>query len=332
MKKIITLILAVALIASLGIMASAADFEGQGVIKMGTATVDAKLDPAYTGSLYFTGLGTGANAYETPWSNTCSADVYFMYDSTYLYIFAEITDDDVATKGPVYCMGDNPYANDCIEFRLNFEGANGDSNHKVAIDAYGYRVFGLAKSEGIVDYDSIVFATEITATGYCVELAIPCSKGGTDMIAAGKLGFTYQLNDINESGGHQNFTSSFYGEPQKNSPFYALSTEAAVEGTAIAVTLAPVTEPEPEDTTPAAEDTTPAAEDTTPADEDTEPAADDTAPKNDDTTPAADDTAPTTGDAEEKGSLDPVVATVIAVVAVVVVAGVIALAVKKKKD
>lgn len=325
MKKIITLFLVVVLIASLGIMASAEDFQGTGVIKMGTAEVDAKLDPAYTGSLYFTGLGTGENGYDAPWSYTAEASVYFMYDSKYLYIFAEIIDDDVATKGPVYCMGDNPYANDCIEFRLNFEGANGDSNHKVAIDAYGYRVFGLSKSEGIVDYASIVHATEITDTGYCVELAIPCSKGGTDMIAAGKLGFTYQLNDINENGGHQNFTSSFYGEPAKNSPFYALSTEEAVPGSATAITLAPVTEPEPEDTTPAVEDTTPAVEDTTPAAEDTEP--EDTTPKADDTTPAVDDT---NGDAADQKN-DPTAVIIIAVVAVVIVACGAAFVISKKK-
>ncbi len=255
MKKLITLFLAVVLIASLGIATSAADFQGNGVIKMGTATVDAKLDPAYTGSLYFTGLGTGENGYDQPWGYTAEASIYLMYDSTYLYIFAEVIDDDVFSKGPVYCMGDNPHANDCIEFRLNFKGTDGDDNHKVAIDAYGFRVFGLAKSEGVIDYDSLEYATEITDTGYCVEVAIPCSKGATDMIKAGKLGFTYQINDITVDGGHQNFTTSFVGEPEKNTPFYALSTEKAVAGQGGAVT--------PTDTTPKADDTTPKADDTT---------------------------------------------------------------------
>ncbi len=312
MKKLITLLLAVVLIASLGIATSADDFQGNGVIKMGTATVDAKLDPAYTGSLYFTGLGTGANAYEDqPWSYTAEASIYFMYDSTYLYIFAEIIDDDVFSKGPVYCMGDNPYENDCIEFRMNFNGTDGGDNHKIAIDAYGYRVFGLAKSIGIVDYDNIQYATEITDTGYCVELAIPCSKGGTDMIKAGKLGFTYQLNDITVDGAHQNFTSSFVGEPAKNSPFYALSTEAAVAGEGSAITLPAVTTPEAEDTTPVVEDTTPEAEGTT--------------PKADDTTPKADDTT-TTGQSNNTATI-----AIIVIVAVIVVACGAAFVVSSKK-
>ena len=286
MKKFLTLFLAVALIASLGVMASAAnDFQGNGVIKMGTAVVDAQLDPTYTGSLYFTGLGTGENGYDQHWGYTAEASIYLMYDSTYLYIFAEVIDDDVFSKGPVYCMGDNPYANDCIEFRLNFKGTDGDDNHKVTIDAYGFRAFGLDKSLAVIDYDNLEYATEITDVGYNVEVAIPCSKGQTDMIAAGKLGFTYQLNDITAQGGHQNFTTSFVGEPEKNTPFYALSTEKAVAGNGGAVT--PTTTPKVEDsTTPKVEDsTTPKVEDST--------------------TPKVDDT--TTGGENNPATFDPFV-------------------------
>lgn len=274
MKKLITLFLAVVLIASLGVATSADDFQGKGVIKMGTAVIDAQLDPEYTGSLYFTGLGTGENGYGTAWSHTAQASIYLMYDSTYLYIFAEVIDNDVFTKGAVFCMGDNPYSNDCIEFRMNFKGATGDDNHKVSIDAYGYRAFGLDMSVGVIDYDSLEYATVITDTGYCVEVAIPCSKGATDMIEAGKLGFTYQLNDMTSSGACEYFTSSFYGEPAKNTPFYALSTEKAVAGQGGAVT--PTTTPKTEVTTPKAE-TTPKADDTTPK-ADTTPRADDTTP------------------------------------------------------
>ncbi len=290
MKKLLTLLLAVVLVASLAVAASAADFQGNGVIKMGTATVDAQLDPAYTGSLHFTGLGTGTNGYDQPWGYTAEASIYLMYDSNYLYIFAEVIDDDVFSKGPVYCMGYNPFANDCIEFRMNFQGTDGDDNHKVSIDAYGFSCFGLDKSLAVIDYESLEYATEITDVGYNVEVAIPCSKGQTDIIKAGKLGFTYQLNDITASGGHQNFTTSFVGEPEKNTPFYALSTEKAVAGQGGSVT--PTTTPS---TTPT---TTPKAEDST------TPKADDTTPKADDTTPKADDT--TTGD-NNPATFDPIV-------------------------
>ncbi len=293
MKKLLTLLLAVVLVASLAVAASAADFQGNGVIKMGTATVDAQLDPAYTGSLYFTGLGTGTNGYDQPWGYTAEASIYLMYDSTYLYIFAEVIDDDVFTKGPVYCMGYNPYANDCIEFRLNFQGTDGDDNHKVSIDAYGFSCFGLDKSLAVIDYESLEYATEITDFGYNVEVAIPCSKGQTDMIKAGKLGFTYQLNDITVSGGHQNFTTSFVGEPQKNTPFYALSTEKAVAGTVTPGTSATTTPKVEDSTTPKVEDSpTPKVEDST------------TPKVEDSTTPKADDT--TTGD-NNPATFDPIV-------------------------
>ena len=333
MKKLLTLFLAIALIASLGMVASAADYQGQGVIKMGTAVVDAQLDPAYTGSLYFTGLGTGTNGYDQPWSYTAEASIYLMYDSNYLYIFAEVIDDDVFTKGPVYCMGYNPHANDCIEFRLNFQGTDGDDNHKVSIDAYGFSCFGLDKSQAIIDYASLEYATEITDVGYNVEVAIPCSKGQTDMIKAGKLGFTYQLNDITSSGGHQNFTTSFYGEPEKNTPFYALSTEKAVAGGSSSVdttkapettTKAPETTTKAPDTTTKAPDTTTKAPDTTTkapdtttkapdtttkAPDTTTKAPDDTTTAPEDTTPAVDDTTDTTGE-DNPSTFDPIVVAV----------------------
>ena len=270
MKKLITLFLAVAIIASLGIATSALDYQGNGVIKMGTAVVDGQLDPAYTGSLYFTGLGTGENAHGPAWDYTAEASIYLMYDNDNLYIFAEVIDNDLFSKGPDYCMGSNPYLNDCIEFRLNFEGKGGDDsesrNHKVSIDAYGFSCFGLERSYSFIDYANLEYATEITDAGYNVEVAIPCSRGSTNMIKAGKLGFTYQLNDINASGAHKRFTSSFVGEPVKNCVFYNLSTEKAVAGQGGAVTptsSADTTTQKQEDTTPKVDDTTPKVDDTT---------------------------------------------------------------------
>lgn len=252
MKKFATLALAAALSLSLAVTASA-DFDG--AIKKGTAVVDGKLDDAYNYSFSIKDLGTAANNYGTEWWNTATADVYFLYDDSTLYICALIEDDDVLTKGEAFATGTNPYQNDNIEFRLSLDGTQ--DTIKVAVDAYGYACYGLAAHYDKIDYSTIEYATTYTDTSYVVEVGIPCTKGNLDMIKAGKLGFTYQLNDINADGKHVNHTTSFEGEAVKIPVFVALSDEEAK------APEAPKTETPA--TTPAAGTTTPAAGTTAPA-------------------------------------------------------------------
>jgi len=198
-----------------------------GVIKRGTPSIDGKLDSKYTRSLALKDLGTADNAYGTDWWYTCTADVYFLYDNTYLYICAVVDDDDVLTKGESFATGYHPYQNDNIEFRLSL---NGDETEtvKVSVDAYGYACYGLTAHYSMIDYSRIKYCTTYSDTQYIVEVAIPHTQGYyADLLTVGALGFTYQLNDINTNGKHVNHTTSFYGEAVKMPVFYTLSDEYA---------------------------------------------------------------------------------------------------------
>ncbi len=246
MKKFATMFLAAALSLSLLAVGASADFDG--AIKKGTAKVDGVLDDAYNYSFSLKDLGTAPNSYRTEWDNTAKADVYFLYDDTTLYICALVEDDDVLTKGEAFATGENPYTNDNIEFRLSLDGSATETI-KVAVDAYGYACYGLAAHYDRIDYSTIAYATTYTDTSYVVEVGIPCTKGNLDMIKTGKLGFTYQLNDIDADGKHQNHTTSFQGEATKIPVFVALSNEAATAPAG--ATTTPATPSTGETTTPA---------------------------------------------------------------------------------
>ena len=194
-------------------------------ILAGTPTIYGKVDEIYKSSLTLE-AGKGKNAYETDW-NDANGNIYFLYDDKYLYICADIKDDDVLSKGEVYMKSDNPWQNDCCEFRLSLDG--GTTTIKVGIDAYGIRAYGLKADEKKVDYKNIVFKTTHTDTSYVIEAAIPCTEGILDMKSAGKLGFKLKLNDLTKDDTILNFATDYAGEGPKGLVFYDLSTEKAVE-------------------------------------------------------------------------------------------------------
>ena len=224
MKKFLTLLLAGAL--SLGILAVSASADFDGAIKKGTAKIDGIVDEAYKYSFAIKDYGTTEDAYGNGWSGDCTADLYFMYDDTYLYLCADVKDGDVLTKGEAFATGANPYANDNVEFRL-YMCDDASKYVKVAVDAYGYQCYGLEAHYDIIDYSTIKYATTYTDTSYVVEIAVPCTKGQLDMIKFGKLGVKVQLNDIDADGKHYDFAASHEGEGAKDPVYVKLSTEAA---------------------------------------------------------------------------------------------------------
>ncbi|MBQ8552006.1 MAG: hypothetical protein IJ428_04235 [Clostridia bacterium] len=246
MKKTIVSLLAAVLALNLSVGISAAD----DVIKMGTAKIDGEMDETYKYSLCLGDLGTPARSDYVAmpeWNNTCSADAYFMYDDNNLYIFAEVTDDDVLTKGEAYTQTENPWKNDVIEFKFSMDGTN--DTIKVSVDAYGYSLYGLKAHYDKIDYSSMKYATKMTDTGYNVEISVPCTKGDLDMIKSGKLGILWQLNDLNAKGENTcsyNTYTTYPANGNNNTPvFYNLSTEMAEAPASVpsGVTEAPASVP-----------------------------------------------------------------------------------------
>ena len=224
MKKLATLFLAGVL--SLGILAVGASADFDGAIKKGTAKIDGIVDEAYKYSFAIKNYGTTEDAYGNGFSDDMTADLYFMYDDSYLYICADVKDGDVLTKGEAFATGANPYANDNVEFRL-YMVDDASKYVKVGIDAYGYQCYGLEAHYDIIDYSTIKYATTYTDTSYVVEAAVPCTKGQLDMIKFGKLGIKVQLNDIDADGKHYDFAASHEGEGAKDPVYVVLSSEAA---------------------------------------------------------------------------------------------------------
>ncbi|MBQ8510432.1 MAG: hypothetical protein IJ493_11055 [Clostridia bacterium] len=229
MKKTASFLTTALLTLSLAGNVSAAD----GEILTGTPIIDGKVDAMYKNSLTLE-TGKGTNAYNTDWDDA-NGSIYFLHDDSYLYICAEIIDNDVTTIGEEECKKENPFKNDNCEFRLSLDG--GTTTIKLGIDAYGYRAYGLKANEALIDYSTIQYKTTYTDTSYVIEAAIPCTEGVLDMKTAGKLGFKLQLNDLTKDGNHYNFATDYAGEGAKGLVFYNLSSESA----APAVTNAPKT-------------------------------------------------------------------------------------------
>ncbi|MBQ8250274.1 MAG: hypothetical protein IJY93_10420 [Clostridia bacterium] len=277
MKKFLTLIIAISMVLTLAVTASA----NTNVIKKGTAVVDGQLDAAYHNSLVIRDLGTKPNVLVNvaEWPFTCTADVYFLYDDERLYVYCDVTDDDVNTLGKAFLEKYNAYQTDLIELRFSF---NGDPHDviKCSVDAYGYTLFGLYEHYDKIDYSEFEYKTAFTDKGYAIEISMPCTKGDMDMIKTGKLGFTYSLNDLDNDGNHYEYAEVYNSKSgQWTCDFYELSNEWA--STNAPVTSAPVTTKAPE-TTPAPEETTEAPEEDTTAAE----AEDTTAAEVEDTTAA----------------------------------------------
>ncbi|MBE5873720.1 MAG: hypothetical protein E7287_04845 [Lachnospiraceae bacterium] len=205
-------------------------------ILKGTPLFDGQVDEMYKESLTLV-TGVGDNAYATEWSDD-HGNIYFLYDDTYLYICADIKDNSVCSRGELYVSQDNPFDNDCCEFRLCLNnGIDGvtPTTIKVGIDAYGIRAYGLTKDMAATDYSKIQYKTTIieegAEPGYVIEAAIPHTDGGIlDLLNAGQLGFKLQLNDLDDDGAYRYFATDYAGEGAKKPVYYQLSDQMVTGG------------------------------------------------------------------------------------------------------
>ena len=195
MKKITSLLLIACLTLSIfgAVAVSAADNE----ILKGTPTVDGKIDEIYKQSLTITYAGADKNATEQKWGDD-TMTAYALYDDNYLYLAAEVKDDDVVSADKDWILSNNnPYQNDVIEFRLNYKGDTG-VQFKVGVDAFGYKAYTLQANA--CDISKVIYKTTVTDDGYVVEVAIPATGvDGSSFIKSGKLGLKIWWFDLQEA-------------------------------------------------------------------------------------------------------------------------------------
>ena len=92
----------------------------------GTPTVDGKVDEIYKQSLTIVYDGDpDKNKSNQQWF-VGSMTTYALYDENYVYVIADVKDDDVVSADKNWIMTNtNPYQNDTVEFRFTYKGTPG---------------------------------------------------------------------------------------------------------------------------------------------------------------------------------------------------------------
>ena len=227
MKKLFSIIL-VACIAMV-VMAVAPVSAANDEVLYGTPVLDGKVDDIYKSSLIIEYLNEEDNVVNHPFFSA-TATFYALYDASYVYLIADVTDDDVVSAADSYVYeSGNPYGNDVVEFRLDFNG--GDAMFKIGVDAYGKRAYTLQSD--LCDIETVEYACTQSDTGYVIEVKVPYDTNDrNDVYSAGKLGLKLWLFDL-----HADYEG--IEKPTDNVHFshYALDVAGEGRGTPVLYTL-----------------------------------------------------------------------------------------------
>ncbi|MHC1696039.1 MAG: sugar-binding protein [Eubacteriales bacterium] len=185
MKKLYAVLLAVTLILTLSISASAASDK----ILKGTPTLDGVLDEIYLQSVE---VVLGGAFYSTNSDNTTdvTGKAYLLYDEKNLYVCVVVNDDDILSRDDAYINeGDNPWENEAVEIWVD-EGMAANKS-KLSFDASGKRFYFGPDPVGL-GATTKAMAVKGDKT-YTVEYVIPLATAGAE---GAKYGFSLQVNDL----------------------------------------------------------------------------------------------------------------------------------------
>lgn len=165
MKKITSLTLAALIVTALGVGASASStFEAAS----GTPVIDGKKDAAYAcAGATINLLNDGSTV-----TSGATGEAYFAWDKDYFYVFVDVTDPAVTKASDVTSI----WQNDCIEFYINLEGADGAiADINAAQYTYGpsFTTFVGGGKHRENNVDNAKSAYTYTDKGWTVEIAIP---------------------------------------------------------------------------------------------------------------------------------------------------------------
>jgi hypothetical protein len=172
-----------------------------------TPVVDGVKDDAYTQSFSFNlfdqpgtekGHGFWSTFGET--ATDTNANMYFLWDDKYLYVYVEVLKKNLTDAGNAFVMGeDHPWESECVESRFLWTDLDDASDHLLlSVEIFSKRLFG--QVSGPYWDDMIKAGTHMeakqTSTGYGVEYAItiPNMKEGMKIKAA------LQVNDFSDQG------------------------------------------------------------------------------------------------------------------------------------
>ncbi len=205
-------------------------------IAKGTPVIDGSMDDLYlqNGNTFFLDENNLGNIHST-WNGEydLSASANLLWDDEYLYMYVNVADEDICTRGQEYINTEvNPWENDAVEawFMLNGETC------KVHSDAYGYTMFSVAEGSNpaeLFDMEQSVYKTTVTETGsYTIEAAL---KLKTALTADETIGFCLQVNDIQTAEGNTIYCSGSQ-HPEEN--LYILTSDESDDTPAVPATPA----------------------------------------------------------------------------------------------
>ena len=147
-----------AAILTLGIFSTAVSAENDMVMR-GTPVVDGAVDEIYKESLTIVYDGNPEiNAFKKSEWKGDTMTAYALYDDDYLYMVAEVKDDDVVSADKTWVETEfNPFCNDVVEFRFNYHGGRG-VQFKVGVDAHGYRAYTI--QDEAIDISTVIYKTK----------------------------------------------------------------------------------------------------------------------------------------------------------------------------
>ena len=231
MKKVLSLVLAGLLTASMAVVAGAqAGNANIGTIPYVTdaIVVDGTMDAAYAGAMV-----TDVNKAFSG-DLTATAKAYAIHNGENLYVYAEIMDADLVECDPAK-QESAPWETDSFEIILDGTNTTADTLYQARVDWAGWASYytNLGSKGGVTGYGPAAYpAVEACAAveidgGYAIEAALNLAK--FDSEAGTKIGIHYQVNDMHADGSAQTVTTAS-GQGPWDGPNYLEATMAPVAG------------------------------------------------------------------------------------------------------
>ena len=207
LRKLAIFTAAALTVSSAMIGASAKDLELNAAYS--TPEIDGRMDEAYKNSSVYEVKYCTDESYST-------SKLYYLWDESALYIFAEVTDNTPSTKADTTNLGDI-WKTDCIEFGVNLIPDEKGDPHKISkggvwlaapmydtqLDIYG----ALNSIESVKNGNKCV--TTETDTGWTVEVMFPIfgDDSGVTPKAGDKFGvYAITHNDTNDDNARDTIT------------------------------------------------------------------------------------------------------------------------------
>ena len=203
MKKIFASVLAVIMMATLSVAASAADFNAASALN-NAVVVDGEKDLAYVSAAIPVNFEAAAGA--------ATGDIYAAWDNDYLYLYIEVKDAAVEPADAVTGI----WSDDCAEFYINLSGEEGaitDINAAQYTFGPSFTAFAGGGLHRDNNMDACKSAYKYTDAGWNVEVAL--AWGDEYAPAEGEaFPFCAAINDESDGDGSTREAQTFTGAGQ----------------------------------------------------------------------------------------------------------------------